>query len=346
MTHEFKKLIKTYLNAKRIGLKAVIATVVSLNGSSYRRPGVSMIITSNGKMTGAVSGGCVEKEILKQTGSVFKSGVPKIITYDGRYRLGCEGVLFILIEPFSPSLQMINSFSEALEKREAFEIVNYFTKDVSSNINFGSHIRFSNKVSFSFNDKTENNNKSVTDLEVFTNKMNPCFKLILIGGEHDAVQLTKFATLLGWDVNIVTSPSDPQQLEDFPGAQNILKHTPETFNTDDINDDTAIVLMTHSYVKDLKYLIALKNTRPSYIGLLGPSKRREKLLNEFIEKVPDINDAFFDILYGPTGLNIGAETPQEISLSICSEILAVIRNQDPQSLKGKTGTIHCDIALS
>lgn len=345
MTHEFKKLIKVYLNAQKIGLKSVVATVVSLNGSSYRRPGVNMIITSNGNMTGAVSGGCVEKEILKQSASVFKSGIPKIMTYDGRYRLGCEGILYILIEPFNPSMEMINAFSESLEKRESFEIQNYFEKEESSNANWGSEIKFKNDINFPFNAK-ENKKESKTGLEVFTQKMKPCFELILIGGEHDAVQLTRFASMLGWNVTVAVSPSDPKKLSDFLGAKNIIYSTPETFNTDTINNETAIVLMTHSYVKDLKYLMALKDTNPVYLGLLGPSKRREKLLNEFIENAPDVNETIFDVMYGPSGLNIGAETPEEISLSICSEILAVIRNHEPQNLKDKTGTIHCSLTLS
>ena len=72
-----------------------------LEGSSYRRPGVRMLINNNGESFGNVSGGCVEKEIIRQSQSVFKSEIPKIIKYDGRFRLGCEGIITILIEPFS-----------------------------------------------------------------------------------------------------------------------------------------------------------------------------------------------------------------------------------------------------
>ena len=111
MTHELKILMQGYLNARHIGLECVMATVVALDGSSYRRPGVRMLITENGQMTGAVSGGCVEKELLKQADSVFRTGNPKMMTYDGRYRLGCEGTLYILIERFSPSAEMVKARS-------------------------------------------------------------------------------------------------------------------------------------------------------------------------------------------------------------------------------------------
>jgi xanthine/CO dehydrogenase XdhC/CoxF family maturation factor len=98
--------------------------------------------------------------------------------------------------------------------------------------------------------------------------------------------------------------------------------------------------MNHSYVKDLQYLLALKDSRPVYLGMLGPSKRREKLLNEFLEHCPEVTDTFFDAIHGPAGLNIGAETPQEIAIAIISEILAVIRKQKPIPLRDKQAGIH------
>jgi xanthine/CO dehydrogenase XdhC/CoxF family maturation factor len=99
-------------------------------------------------------------------------------------------------------------------------------------------------------------------------------------------------------------------------------------------------MMSHSYVKDLKYLSELVEKEISYIGLLGPSKRREKLLHDLLEKSDLISDDFFDKIHGPAGINIGAETPQEIAISILAEILSVIRNQKPISLKDKQIGIH------
>jgi len=344
MTHEFKELIQAYLSASKIGLKSVLATVVALKGSSYRRPGVRMLLTSNGQMVGAVSGGCVEKEILRQSATVFKTAIPKMMTYDGRYKLGCEGLLYILIEPFDPDKEMVVSFEKTLEQRQTFEITSQFSKTVRSGEYLGSRISFNNKESFLFNKKNKNKLKISDDFERFSQKLEPCFKLIIVGAEHDTVQLTLFASLLGWEVIVVTSLSDPQNKGDFPGAHQLLAISPETFDINDINEQTAVVLMTHNYVKDLKYLTVLKDSSPIYLGLLGPAKRRERLLNEFIESNPTVREEFFDVIYGPTGLNIGAETPQEISLSICSEILSVLRKQEPKSLKYKNGKIHLDIS--
>jgi len=101
-----------------------------------------------------------------------------------------------------------------------------------------------------------------------------------------------------------------------------------------------MVLMTHNFSNDLKYLIELKDKKPAYLGMLGPSKRREKILSQFLEYCPEVDDALMDSIYAPAGLNLGSETPQEIAISIVSEILSVIRSQVPMSLKEKSGRIH------
>ena len=345
MIHEFKKLIQEFKKTKSLGLKSVLASVVALEGSSYRRPGVRMLITENGLMFGEVSGGCVEKEILKQSASVFKTGKAKIITYDGRYKLGCEGVIYILIESFDPDKEMLVSFDNAQKQRNTFKINSYYSKKENIEETWGSDIDFGEGKQFNFANKSQSKLDKSALTEVFTQLMKPAFRLIIIGAEHDAVQLCLFASLLGWEVSVVISPSNPQTIIDFPGANELIQVAPESFQTDFIKDNIAVVLMTHSYAKDLKFLIKLKEASPVYIGLLGPGKRRDQLLNDLIEHHPTVKDSFFELIHGPAGINIGAETPQEISLSICSEILAITRQQEPKSLKDKTGTIHSNVVL-
>lgn len=343
MTHELKQIIQGFLNARHLGLECVLATVVDLDGSSYRRPGVRMLINEHGHMTGAVSGGCVEKEILKQSGTVFKTGVSKMMTYDGRYRLGCEGVLYILIEKFAPGQDMITAFEQLLESRSSFTIRSQFSREPGEDFRLGSLIDFGSKGSFPFSKLSPQ--ADPTALKIFEQQLKPCFHLMIIGAEHDASQLSLMAATLGWDVTVVVSPSSPQVLTDFPGCQTMEKAIPDDLKLDRIDSNTAVVLMTHSYVKDLEFLFRLIESKPCYIGLLGPSNRRERMLNDLIEKFPSINEEIFDMMFGPAGLNIGAETPQEIALSICSEILSIVRGQEPKSLKDKIGRIHLNTKL-
>jgi xanthine/CO dehydrogenase XdhC/CoxF family maturation factor len=345
MTHEFKKLIQGYFNARHVGLSCVTATVVALDGSSYRRPGVRMLINENGHMTGAVSGGCVEKEILKQSQSVFRTGVSKMISYDGRYRLGCEGTLYILIERFDPSTEMLTAFEQTLNERIEFEVNSSYLKTHGQNPLWGSEIQLGSQ-SYPFDSGRSSKvmpDPDLTEAEIFSQRFKPCFKLVIVGAEHDAAQLSIAASHLGWEVTVVAGPSNPSTLKDFPGAEELIKASPENLDLKFVDDQVAVVLMTHSYVRDLNYLIALKDARPCYIGLLGPSNRRERVLNDLIETSPGVNDELFQVIFGPAGLNIGAETPEEIAISICSEILAVIRGQEPKSLKDKSGSIHHNI---
>lgn len=335
MTHEFKTIVESFLIAKKEGLKSVLATVVDLEGSSYRKPGVRMLILENGKMIGAVSGGCVEKDILRQSNTVFETGIAKMMTYDGRYRLGCEGILYILIEPFNPDDSFLRTFENTLKHRTSFKIRSYFNKDIGDCTDIGSTAIFNGEhIPIS---KTSNINKSHLKFE---DEMKPCFKLMIFGAEHDAVQLCKLANYNGWEVTVISGPLESKTIEDFPGATVFFSVSPDALELDSIDQETAIILMSHNFANDLKYLLELKDSKPAYIGILGPTKRREKLLSQFIEYCPEIDDAFIEGIHGPAGLNIGAETPQEIAISIISEILSVVRNQVPMSLKEKTGRIH------
>jgi xanthine dehydrogenase accessory factor len=337
MTHEIKKIFTNARANQAKGLKNILATVVFLEGSSYRRPGVRMLICEDGKMTGAVSGGCVEKEIKHLAESVFKTGKSKIMTYDGRYRLGCEGILYILIEVFEVSDELELKFQEVLDLRQNFQISSYFLKKDDLKGNFGSQMIFSDHSSYQFSDNL--NLEKTSNLEIFTQNLEPAFKLIIIGGEHDAVKLCTMASFLGWEVEIITSIKDPKQISDFPGANNVSAQAPEIVDFI-LDNQTAVVLMTHNYALDIKYLLKLENLNLQYVGILGSKKRRELILNELLEFNPELNEEFLDKIHSPAGLNIGAITPEEIALSILSEILAVTRKMDLIEIHNNTGQIH------
>ncbi|WP_281299191.1 XdhC family protein [Flavobacterium limnophilum] len=340
MTFEFKNCINSFVKANKKGLKTVMATLVALEGSSYRKPGVRMLVLEDGTMTGALSGGCVEKEILKQSESVFQTNQPKMMTYDGRYRLGCEGTLYILIEPFLPDDALILEFEKALEQRKAFQITTSYSRQEGVNDDWGSFITFDTDNGFGFSKTTKREEKGSGASLIFEQQLEPCFRLVIVGAEHDAVQLCLSASILGWEVVIITTAANPKTALDFPGIHQLLKVEPNELQLNGANQHTAIVLMTHSYAKDLQYLMALKETRPAYIGLLGAMKRGQKLINDFVEHHPLVEEDFLDTIHGPAGLNIGAQTPQEIAISICSEILAVTRQQKPDFLKNKRTSFY------
>lgn len=331
MTHELKTIIQNYQERREA---AVLATVVALDGSSYRRPGVRMLIFENGDMVGAVSGGCVEKEVLRQAQTVFTTGISRIMVYDGRYRLGCEGILYILLETFKPNESFLTRFWNTIENREPFQILSYYQKEQSDNANYHSEFQFGDDM-FPVTDEVG----SKEGLSIFEQEMQPCFQLLIIGAEHDAVQLCRYAALTGWEVSVVVNPREEKSEKDFPGIHKLIQVEPEAFQYS-LDPQTAVVIMTHSFVKDLQFVMALKDELGAYIGLLGPFKRREKLFDELLERCPDVSETFLDQIHGPAGIDIGAETPQEIVISILSEILSVINKKEPQLLKDKMGKIH------
>jgi xanthine/CO dehydrogenase XdhC/CoxF family maturation factor len=334
MTHEFKHIIEAFKKAQNLKLRGVLASVVALNGSSYRRPGVRMLLLENGSSYGAVSGGCVEKEVFRQAQEVFETGVPKMMTYDGRFRLGCEGILTILLEPFQPSDEFYAEFEIVLKNRSLFGLRSYFREAEGAFRGMGTDfVNVKNQVfSLGLNDR----NSALRSYEQF---LEPCQRLLIFGGEHDAVVLSGIAGSVGWDVEVFLAAEEQKQPDFFAPAQ-VHQVIPELLNLGKLDQQTAVLLMTHSYSKDLKYLIQLVDSHPAYFGILGPARRRERLINDLLHYVPEVEEEFIANLFGPSGLDIGAEGPQEIAISILAEILAVMRKSNPISLRDKSGSIH------
>lgn len=337
MTHELQELFQKASAYQKQGIQNILATVVDLDGSSYRQPGVRMLISSNGELTGAISGGCVEKEVQRSALSVFKSKKAAVITYDGRYRLGCEGLLYILLEPLVFSENLQHYFSSAIENRCPFKVSSYYQKKEHSSHSFGSLIHFTNK-SIALNP-----NFSVSEsgnLLCFHQKLQPIFKLLILGGEHDAIKLCQQAHLLGWEVTVVTNVKKEHKVGEFPGAKEVIANHPEGFVLHNIDVHTAVVIMNHNFSYDLRYLRRLLHATPIYIGMLGAAKRREKLFDALLELEPEISEEFLEKIHTPAGIAIGAITPEEIALAIVAEILAIRRKKEVYSLKEITGQIH------
>ncbi|WP_163323602.1 XdhC family protein [Draconibacterium mangrovi] len=337
MTHELKLLFDTLKSWQLLDKKAVFVSVVDLEGSSYRRPGVRMLISEDGEYVGAVSGGCVESEIERQAQSVFRTNKPKIITYDGRYRIGCEGIIHVLIEPAFLSEELTKAFENQLESRKPFRMDSFFYTEVGEYNNVGSVLQI-NGVNYSLNSKFEKN--ETANQKCFSQTFEPLFQLFIFGAEHDAVQLSQAAKLLGWEVTVVASPEESKSCDYFPGAAALITPSFDAIDTSAIDEQTAVVLMTHSFNKDVQYLMALKDINPAYIGLLGSVNRRERIISMLLEQVPDLSFEFIEQIHGPAGINIGAENAAEISISVLAEILSVVRKQKPVALREKMGAIH------
>ena len=316
MVHELKDIFNSYQLAKTNGLTSVLVTVVALNGSSYRKPGVRMLIDSAGNMTGAVSGGCVEKEILRNAQSVFKENRALIMTYDGRYRIGCEGLLYILIEPFVPSKTVIEAFSLAITNRTKIELHSYYQPNVGTHASIGTEIIFNHKA-YSVSDKSLKK-----DQPCYSQALPPCFRLYIVGVEHDAKHLCNQASLLGWEIVILKNLDQLQGRKEFPNALQLKSIVPDDISALQIDQYSAFVLMSHNFARDLNYLLQLsKAPAPMYIGVLGSTKRMEQLFSDLLDRKEDIQEEFMELIHGPAGIHIQAITPQEIAISIIAQVI-------------------------
>lgn len=337
MTHEFKHILETAYLWNQAGKKTVLASVVALDGSSYRRPGVRMLLADSGEAVGAVSGGCVEKEVHRQAQSVFETELPKIMTYDGRYRLGCDGILYILLEPITVIKALLEAFQSTISNRHTFQCESYYVATEGIQEGMGSLLKLGGE-NVHLHPGTKQ--KQTQKLACFVQEFKPLFQLYIFGAEHDAVALCATAAQLGWEVTIVAAPDEEHSLDYFKGATRMIKPTFETLDRTLFDAQTALVLMTHSFNKDVQYLMALNGLQPAYLGLLGPQKRREEVLDKLLEFHPETDPEFIERIHGPAGINIGAESASEIAVSILAEILSVVRQQTPMALKDKSGRVH------
>jgi xanthine/CO dehydrogenase XdhC/CoxF family maturation factor len=138
----------------------------------------------------------------------------------------------------------------------------------------------------------------------------------------------------------VASPDEAKTIDYFPGAARLIAPAFDHIDVSGMDASTAVMVMSHSFHKDVQYMMALKDLRPAYFGLLGPGHRREQVLSKFLEYCPNASVEFLDQLHGPAGISIGAESASEIAVSVLAEILGVVRRQEPMALREKSGSIH------
>lgn len=302
--------------------KFVLATVVQVDGSAYRRPGARMLISEEGDWWGGISGGCLEGDILKKAQLALYSQEYKSITYDTREEdpfalgigLGCQGVIEIHINPFQ---DQINQLVTALENH------------IQGNVAHTLSICYAKYFQISLVQSAESHSSKWAE-DTFTEYLPAPITVWLFGNQFDSHAFIQQAFLLSWRVNWVGILS--KMRANLP--------VNERFSYEDfgiIKNSDYVVMMTHDLDKDVKILQRLIElpTKPAYVGILGPKKRFEKLQNHFeAELVTQLPIAT------PIGLDLGAEGPEEIAISIMAEILSVKNNRNGQRLHLRDRAIH------
>ena len=362
--NELKNIIRKYEDLKTGNLQCVLATVVRVEGSSYRRAGARMIVDEAGNMFGAISGGCLEGDALKKALLALHRNEKKLIVYDTSdendavvgAQLGCNGLIKVLFEPidFQDSSNPVEILKWADAQAHGAKVLIQFSDSVQiigtiAAIDHHSNVLcFENPLSFGLMEeilKSENVAEGyfhIYENEFFINKIKPPLQLLIIGAGNDAVVLSNMAGLLGWEISILDGRHTHTSAHRFQeGCQVYLGDASEVLKYVKYPENTAVVLVSHNFqydLKVLKQLLTVKNI--PYIGILGPKNKFNKLLDLLKEESITVNTDDHSRLFSPMGFDIGAETPAEIALATLAEIQAVIKQKNGGSLRNKSGRIH------
>ncbi len=362
---EITRILEVYEQVNFAERKAALATVVWVEGSSYRRPGARMLITDDGRWEGAISGGCLEGDALRKARQVMREGLPIVVTYDTMddgansfgVGLGCNGIIDVLIEPIDPTdahnpVEVLRAF---VQKRDVRVLATVLKADHATGLTLATRFVLTEQENTA-PDWLHEQMQAVFDtgkpltksfltasgtVEVFIERIDPGIELIIFGAGYDVVPVVKLARELGWQVTVTDDCVAHLSPKRFPVATCVL-FADRTAVIDQltITERTAAVLMSHNFNYDRAVLQALLTTDVPYIGMLGPRKRFDKMQGEFALSGHSFTEAAFNRIHAPIGLDLGAETPDEIALSIIAEVKTFFAKGSGGFLKDKDGPIH------
>jgi xanthine dehydrogenase accessory factor len=369
---EISDILAEYGKIRAAGRKAALATVVRVEGSSYRQPGARMLISDEGTLTGAISGGCLEGDAMRKAMLVIARNRPLLVTYDTTDEddatlgigLGCSGIIHILIEPVDEENpeNPIRLLEKIISERQKCVLATFFTLSENQELQFGTclsyaengHIMGSVPPVIKKKDVIPamrlavsgrgsiicNGTGNIPEISVLLDVIKPAVHLVIAGAGNDILPLTKMAGVLGWQVTVLDGRPAYATCARFPEVHQVLvTEASEALLKINTDENTVFVLMTHNYNYDLALLQQLIKKNLPYIGILGPKKKFSRMLDE-LNQHTDAGITGTDNLYSPVGLDIGAETAEEIALSVISEIKAVLSGKQGRSLRDRSGPIH------
>jgi xanthine dehydrogenase accessory factor len=381
--NEVRALVEAFDGASRRGERCALATVVSVEGSSYRRPGARMLVCEGGASTGTISAGCLESDVIEHAKRVIQAGEAKLIEYDTASTsdemawglgLGCNGIVRVLVEPLASGSLYLDALRRSCEARDGAPVsvatVYQHTPSepvtAEGRIGIGARLFFigegevsREKMSDHWGSRLESEVRRVSRgeetsgarviavdggcVKVFVETLLPPVPLVVFGAGHDALPVVELARQLGWQTEVVDTQSRPATRSRFAVADRVTLARPEDVAAQvSITPRTLTLLMSHNYSHDVALLRFLLASPARYIGVMGPRKRTERMLCELAagEDMSRLEEAGLARLHSPAGLDIGANAPAEIALSIIAEMRAVLDGRRGGMLRERRGSIH------
>lgn len=363
-------ILKAY---QRLDGPGALATVVKVVGSSYRRAGARLLIRGDGSTVGAISGGCLENDVVEKAKKLMGEHSAQLAVFDMTnaevdlwgYGQGCNGVIHVLIEPLDP-VQISRQFQfiqrcystrstgvistvvrvegelKATVGARLFLGEDGMDENIRHPIVSAAAIEEAEAVRSSGVSRTMEFRFTEGIAEVFFEVIHPPIALILCGAGSNAIPVSRLAAQLGWQVTVIDHRPALATHERFPEARKVLVRRPEDLDGEiHLDGRTAAVIMTHQFQIDFTLLrFFLSNPSPVYVGLLGATKRRDLLFEKLSESGFSISSDLRSRVFGPIGLDVGAEDPEEIALAIIAEIQSVFSSRPGGFMRERPSSDH------
>lgn len=335
---------------------AVLATIVDVEGSAYRRPGARMLIEPGSGGMGSITAGCLENEIKQLADSVRADGEPRLQTFDlmgddvWGLGVGCNGIIDVLLEPLSGTFEP--AARAYLEGRDC--TVATVVAGSEGGLSIGDRAYGPDfddfpaavadelaELSGTGSSRTVVVETAASQVTVFLDEIDPPDRLVVIGSGHDVDPVVELATAADFRVTVVGYRGATTTDDRFPAADSVVSTSPRSL-TEEVafDEDTYAVVMNHNFIDDQLSVDALLETSVPYVGLMGPRERFDEMLDAFAAEDRALTEEQLDRLYTPVGLDLGGGTPNQIAQSIVAEVLAVSNGRSGGHLRGKAGPLH------
>ena len=367
---ETSQIVHRLTELAAAGRAAALATVVRIDGSAYRRAGAKLLVEEGGDTLGGVSGGCLETDVREIALVVMREGVPRLRHYetgdDDRtvwgLGLGCNGSVDIFVQPVT------SAETVAVARRVGMLLAGDAAFAVSTLVRSPATVPGRMLV---MGDGPPAGSTGIPDLDreiarraqtllaagesklydiestgiewtasVFTEVHLPPPRLLICGAGDDATPLAAGASQVGFRVTVVDHRPAYLSPERFPDAERIDRRPADGPEGLPLGPRSFAVVMTHSFAQDREWVRHLLRTEVPYIGLLGPRARRDEILAQIDATGEPVATAGTDRLFAPVGLDLGADGPEQVAVSILAELLAVRASTVPHHLRERDGVIH------
>ncbi len=373
MWQESARILDRLLSMCDSGNDAAIALLVRIEGSAYRRPGAKLLVGSDGSSLGSISGGCLEEDVRQVALGVMSDRAPQELRYKTGsddetvwgLGLGCNGVVDLFVYPAAAEMDAVAAQQRLFQGNEAFSVATIIAPPTEATGADRTIIVAAGEIVAGTSGDSDIDAKikdlasprcdargasgdyghsgggatglySIGATKFFLEVHRPPPNLLVFGAGDDAIPLVRLAADVGFRVVVVDHRTAYLSEDRFPDAWRFV-HARDSASAPNLpcDENCLAVVKTHSLLRDGDWVRSLVAIPLRYVGLLGPRDRRQEILGELSEE-----EGRF--LYGPVGLDLGAEGPEQVALSVVAELLAVISGRVPGHLRDATGSIHAE----